>query len=474
MKQHLWINGQEVEAKEYQPLYSPYKNKQIIEVAVAQKENIITAIDVAYQSRGRMKDLSSYERANILQYVANELEERKEEAAKIITKESAKPIRIALGEVERTIETYTFAAEEAKRFYGETIPLDSAKQGANRTAYTIQEPLGVVAAITPFNFPMNLVAHKLGPSIASGNTVVLKPATQTPLSAFFIAELFDNAGLPKGALNIITSSGKEFGDVITEDDRIKAITFTGSPSVGKTLKKKAGLRKTLMELGSNSAIIIDESALIDKIIDRIVQGSFSFSGQVCISVQRIFVHEKIIHSFIEKMVEKTKELKLGDPLLMETEISSMISKEDVKRTKEWIDEAVQHGANVLTGGFEKDDNMMEPTIIYNAPNHVKISCEEAFAPIVVINSFDHLSDAIDHVNDSKYGLQAGIFTEKLAHAFQAVRELEVGGVLVNDIPTFRVDHMPYGGVKESGIGREGIRYAIEELTEKKLVIFNHN
>jgi acyl-CoA reductase-like NAD-dependent aldehyde dehydrogenase len=472
-KKKLYINGEWVEAKSYTTLTSPYSGEALAEIPVATEEEVEQAIAAAYEARKTMASMPAHERAAILEKVAEQLKERQEEAARLIALEAAKPITTAKGEVARTIQTYKFAAEEAKRIHGETIPLDAAPGGENRVAFTVREPIGVIGAITPFNFPMNLVAHKLGPAIASGNTVVLKPASQTPLSAYFIAELFENAGLPKGALNVVTGSGRTVGDKIVTDPRISMITFTGSPEVGIGIRNKAGLKRVTLELGSNSAVIIDEQVDIDRIIPRCVFGAFSFQGQVCISLQRIYVHEKRYDEFVEKFIAAAKQLKVGDPLDANTDVSALITPKDVDRALQWIEEAKQGGATVALGG-EREGNVLLPTVILDAKPTMKVSCQEVFAPIVLINRVRSIEEAIELVNDSRYGLQAGVYTDNVHVAWEAAEKLHVGGVLINDIPTFRVDHMPYGGVKESGFGREGLRYAIEEMTELKLVIFNRN
>jgi acyl-CoA reductase-like NAD-dependent aldehyde dehydrogenase len=428
------------------------------------------AILAAERAFLKWKEAPAHFRAEILEKVVSLLKEQKEECARIIAKEAAKPIKTARAEVERTIMTYLFAAQEARRIHGETIPLDAAPGGENRVTYTIREPIGVIAAITPFNFPMNLVAHKVGPALAAGNTVVLKPASQTPISAYKMAELFHEAGLPAGVLNVVTGSGHKVGDELLKNERIKMITFTGSPAVGKYIKENAGLKRVTLELGSNSALIIDENTKIDAIIPRVVTGAFSFQGQVCISIQRIYVHQSLFQPFVEAFVQETEKLIIGDPLDEETDLSAMISKADVKRAKSWVEEAVANGAKVAYGSHA-GAKMMKPTILLNVPRDEKISCQEAFAPVVHVNSFEQFKDAIEEVNHSDFGLQAGVYTSNLPHAFQAIKELNVGGVMINDIPTFRVDHMPYGGVKMSGMGREGIKYAIEEMTELKLVSF---
>ncbi|WP_281399325.1 aldehyde dehydrogenase family protein [Lysinibacillus agricola] len=473
MRKNLFINGDWVEAAEYTELCSPYSSEIIAEIPKANVEEVEAALVAADAARKTMANMPLYKRAIILEKLASLLEARAEEAAELIALEAAKPISTAKAEVQRTIQTYKFAAEEAKRIHGETIPVDAAPGGDGRIAYTVREPLGIVAAITPFNFPMNLVAHKVGPAIASGNTVVLKPASQTPLTSYFIGELLVEAGLPKGALNIVTGAGSLIGNKLVTDNRVKKISFTGSPAVGIGIRNQAGLKKVTLELGSNAAVIIDENVNIDKLIPRVVSGAFAFQGQVCISVQRIYVHEKMYDLFVDKFVAATKELKLGDPLDPTTDVSALISPQDVKRTLSWIEEAKGQGAIIATGG-ESEGNILQPTVLLNVKPEQKVSCQEVFAPIVSIMKFTSIQEAFDQVNDSKYGLQAGIYTDNIHVALQATQKLHVGGVIINDIPTFRLDHLPYGGVKESGMGREGLKYAIEEMTEMKLVVINQN
>lgn len=473
LKKNLFINGEWIEADSYIALTSPYSEEIIAEIPSSTENEVNTAIEAAYNARVVMGKMPAHRRSAILEKLASLLEERSDEAARIIALEAAKPISTAKEEVARTIQTYKFAAEEAKRIQGETLSLDAAPGGENRLAYTVREPLGVIGAITPFNFPMNLVAHKVGPAIAAGNTVVLKPASQTPLSSYFIAELLEEAGLPAGVLNVVTGSGRVVGDKLVTDDRVKVITFTGSPAVGIGIRNKAGLKRVTLELGSNAALIIDDGVDVNKVIARSIKGAFSNQGQVCISLQRIYIHENLYESFVEKFVAEARKLKTGDPLDPQTDVSALISKGDVERTLEWIEEAKQYGAEVATGGVA-EGNVLLPTVILNADKALKVSCQEVFAPIVLINRVKSVEEAIALVNDSRYGLQSGIYTNDVNTALDAADKLHVGGVMINDIPTFRVDNMPYGGVKESGVGREGIKYAVEEMTEMKLVVFNRN
>ncbi|KKX56679.1 aldehyde dehydrogenase family protein [Brevibacillus borstelensis] len=469
MKKACYIGGQWVEAKNYAPLYAPYSGEQIAEIAQADAELVEKAISAAQEASVVMRRMPAYQRAAILEKISFIMDERLEEAAKIIALEAGKPIKTARGEVIRTIQTYKFAAEEAKRIHGETLPLDAAIGGEGRLAYTVREPLGVIGAITPFNFPMNLVAHKVGPALAAGNTVVLKPASQTPLSAYFLAEVAEQAGVPAGALNVVTGSGATVGDLLVTDPRVKTLTFTGSPAVGIDIRNRAGLKRVTLELGSNSAVIIDKGVNLDEVIPRCIFGAFAYSGQVCISVQRIYVVRDEYETFVERFVAETKKLVGGDSLSEEADYSAMISPKETDRALAWIEEARERGARVECGG-KADGRVLQPTVLTGVPADAKLSCQEVFGPVVLINPVDSVEEAIEFVNDSRFGLQAGLYTQNLSLALKAADELHVGGVMINDIPTFRVDHMPYGGVKESGMGREGIKYAIEELTELKLVV----
>ena len=470
-RKKLYLNGEWIETKEYQELRSPYNNEVIANIPVASKEDVDQAIRSAERTKKVMRELTALERATILENVSNLFQDTLDECALILANENAKPIKAARGEIERTIETYRFAAEEAKRLHGETVPLDAAKNGKGRIGYTKPEPIGIVGAITPFNFPFNLTAHKLGPAFAAGNTVVLKPATQTPLSAFKTAELFEQAGLPKGALNVVTGGGRTVGNQIVEDDRLSMITFTGSVPVGLDIKSKVGLKRVTLELGSNAAVIVDDVNDLDAVVERCVGGAFNFSGQVCISVQRIFVNEKIYTEFVEKMKSYTEKLVLGDPRSEKTDVSALINPKENERIEEWVDEAVERGATVAMGGTS-EDSIYQPTIILEGDNSLSISCNEVFGPVVLVNLYQSWDEAIEYVNDSQYGLQAGVYTTDVAKSFDAIERLEVGGVIINDIPSFRVDNMPYGGVKNSGIGKEGIKYSVEEMIELKFASFN--
>ncbi len=470
MKWDLFINGQWKEATQYKVLYSPFSGDKIADVGYANEVDTEAAIQAAESAAEKMAKLPAHKRSAILEKVAHQIEARKEELAHLLASEAAKPLKTARGEIARTIQTYKFAAMEASRIHGETVPLDAAPGGEGRIAFTIRKPLGVVAAITPFNFPFNLVAHKVGPAIAAGNSVVLKPADQTPMSSLVLAEIFQEAGLPDGALNIIPGLGSVVGEMLVCDSRVKAVSFTGSPAVGIAIKNKAGLKRVTLELGSNSGLIIDQTYDIsDELIDRCVIGAFSYSGQVCISIQRIYVHEDKYEEFITKFKIKVEKLVIGDPFDETTDISALIHEKEVSRMQMWVDRAVSRGAQVIIGGKAHNSRIFKPTILTNVASDEPVSCEEVFGPIVTVSPFGKLEQAIEEVNHSRFGLQAGIYTNDIHSAMQAAEQLEVGGVMINDFPTFRVDNMPYGGVKESGFGREGVQYAVEEMTEIKLI-----
>ncbi|MFJ7954468.1 aldehyde dehydrogenase family protein [Lysinibacillus sp. NPDC096418] len=464
----LWINGQWQDTTKVYDLTSPYSGGVIAKVAKGSVQDVERAIRGAHEAFQLFKKTTAYERAEILYRVVDILRGRKGELAEILALEAGKPLSAGLTEIDRTIATYQFAAESAKQAMGETVPMDAAPGAGDRIGWTKREPLGVISAITPFNFPFNLVAHKLGPAFAVGNTVVLKPATQTPLSSIVMAEIFKEAGLPDGALQIVTGSGSELSDTLVTHPLVKKVTFTGSGKVGLGIKEKVGLRKVTLELGSNAAVIVEPSTPIDKVISRCVSGAFNFAGQVCISLQRIYVHSSIVDEFTKAFVAETEKLVVGDPLDKNTDISAMINPGEVARIREWIDEAKNQGAVVATGG-SFTERTLTPTVMTNVTADMKVICQETFAPIVSIVSYETLDDAIRLVNESELGLNAGIYTNILPDALHAADELQAGAVIINDIPTFRVDNMPYGGIKMSGYGREGIKWAIEEMTDVKFI-----
>lgn len=469
-KWQLWIGGKWREAKSYEPLYNPHTNEEIAQIGQAEHADAVEAIVDAHGAYKKFKEYPAHARARILAKVAAIMEERSEECAKLIALESAKSIRNAREEISRTVQTYRFAAEAAKSNYGEQIPMDAAAGGEKRFGFTIRTSIGVVTAITPFNFPFNLVAHKVGPAIAAGNSIVLKPAEQTPLSGLLLAEIFKEAGLPDGVLNIIPGKGDVLSEALTTHPHVKKVTFTGSVEVGHIIQQQAGFRKLTLELGSNSPFIIDEGVDIDNIIERTVLGSFSYNGQICISIQRIYVHRSLYEKFLERFVARTKQLVIGSPFEEDTNITAVISKKSLDRIKNLIDEAVQEGAKIECGGTI-EGNVLTPTVLTNVNRDSKVFRFEVFGPVVCIFPFDTLDDAINDANDSRYGLNSGIMTPSLERAFYAAERLETGGVIVNDIPTYRIDNMPYGGWKDSGVGREGVKYAMREMMEEKFISF---
>jgi acyl-CoA reductase-like NAD-dependent aldehyde dehydrogenase len=388
--------------------------------------------------------------------------------AMAVSSETGKPIKEAQLEVERSAMTLLFSSEEAHRLRGEVVPMDASPAGKGHWAMTVREPLGVIAAITPFNFPLNLAMHKIGPALAGGNSVVHKPASTTPISAVRMARLFEECGLPAGALNVITGPGGEIGDLLVFDKRVAMVTFTGSVDVGLRIRNLAGMKRVTLELGSNSAVIVEDDADLNEAVPRCIAGSFAHSGQVCISVQRIYVNAKIRNEFVERFVEGARKLHIGHPHSPGTDISSLITEDEAQRVENWIGEAVEAGAKLVSGGVRKRSTI-EPTVLTDVPPNAKIACREAFGPVVGINPYESLDEAIAKVNDSEYGLQAGIYTRDIHKAFHAAKRVHVGGFMINEIPQYRVDQMPYGGVKLSGSGREGPKYAIEEMTEPKLI-----
>jgi glyceraldehyde-3-phosphate dehydrogenase (NADP+) len=431
----------------------------------AQYEEAVTAAVAAFE---QTKGLPAYERGRALREISNGIKARREELGRILSLEAGKPIRDALVEVDRATLTFRLGAEEAERMYGETIPLDLMASSKGRVGITRRFPIGPVAAISPFNFPLNLAAHKLAPAIAAGCSIVLKPPSKDPLTMLTVAEIVDGVGLPAGAVSILPMT-RELGDRMVADDRFKLLSFTGSPSVGWRMKERAGKKKVVLELGGNAGVIVDRSADLDWAVKRSIVGAFSYSGQVCISVQRMYLHEDIREAFLEKFRAGVAALKLGDPLQPDTDVGPMVDEGQATRTARWVDEAVQLGGRVVAGG-KANGAYFEPTILENVPVEAQVCSNEAFAPLVVVFPFSDFGDAIRQVNDSFFGLQTGVFTNDLAHAWQAFNELEVGGVIVNDIPTYRIDNMPYGGVKDSGLGREGLRWSIEDMTELRIMV----
>ena len=464
----MWIDGGEVRTNDARPVRVPFDGAIAGQIYLAGREHVDAAIAAAKRAAPAMREMSRHERYSILMKAHGLLGQRREEMAQAISSESGKPIREARVEVDRSLMTLMFSAEEAHRLHGEEVPLDAHPGGKGKTGLLVREPLGVIAAITPFNFPLNLAMHKIGPALAGGNTVVHKPASATPISGIMLARIFADAGLPNGALNVITGPGGSVGDMLTLDARVAMVTFTGSPEVGLRIRNMAGLKRVTLELGSNSAVILEADADLDKAVPKCVAGAFAHSGQVCISVQRIFAHESVHGEVVERMCQIASNMRIGHPLEEATEISSLITEDEAKRIEGWIGEA-RHAGAVLMAGGDRRGTTIDPAILTDVPGSANLCAKEAFGPVVAVNSYRTLDDAIAMVNDSDYGLQAGMYTRDLEKAFRAARAVHVGGFHINEIPAWRVDQMPYGGVKLSGTGREGPKYAVEEMTELKLI-----
>jgi acyl-CoA reductase-like NAD-dependent aldehyde dehydrogenase len=463
----LLVGGEWVETGEWLEVRSPYSDEVVGRVAKAGAAEAKAAVDAA--EKAMADPLPAHKRAEILVKVVAGIARRHDEIARQISAEAGKPLKAAKVETSRAMSTYTFAAVEARKLAGEMVPMDASQAGEGKLAFTLRDPIGVVGAISPFNFPLNLVAHKIAPSLAAGCAVVLKPASQTPLSALTLAELEHEAGLPPGWLNVVCGPASEIGDVLVEDERVRAITFTGSSDVGWGLRARAAKKKVLLELGNATPVIVHSDADLDEAASKLASNAFSFAGQSCISVQRIYVQRDAYEELLARFVPKVESLVVGDPADESTDVGPLIDAEARDRVLAWIEEARAAGAEILTGG-ELDGDLIRPTVIANAAPELKVSCEEVFGPVCTVTPYDTLDEAIELANGTRYGLQAGIFTRDVKRALAAAQRLEFGGVTVNEAPTFRADQMPYGGVKDSGNTREGPAYAVRELTEERLVV----
>ncbi|MBF0328035.1 MAG: aldehyde dehydrogenase family protein [Nitrospirae bacterium] len=472
MKEHknLLVGGRWVETKKLIKVTNPFDSKTIASVCTAGAEEIEDALASAHKAAKSFGSMPAHARAKILTATAENILEQKDAFAKTITLETGKPLKESRIEVERAALTFMIAAEEAVRIGGEFMPLDRSLLTEKRWGLTRRFPCGTVFGITPFNFPLNLVAHKVAPALAAGNPIIIKPATKTPLTALLLGKAIVEAGLPDGCLSVLPCDSK-LAENIVVDGRIKVVSFTGSAHVGWHLKSKVPYKKVLLELGGNAGVYVDEDTDIDYAVKRCLTGAFSFAGQVCISVQRIFLHQNIYHDFLKQFVALTQKLKTSNPMNENTDIGPIIDLENKKRIDAWISEAKAKGAKIVAGG-ESHGNLYQPTVLVNVRPFMKICCMEAFAPVVTVSMVDSFEDGLEAINDSIYGLQAGVFTRNIKKAFAAFESIEAGGVIINDVPSFRADSMPYGGVKQSGFGREGVKYAIEEMTELKLMVLN--
>jgi acyl-CoA reductase-like NAD-dependent aldehyde dehydrogenase len=467
IERQLLIDGEWIETGAWLDVRSPYDGSTVGRVAKGGSAEARRAVDAS--ARAMSTPLAAHERAEILDRAAHLIAERSEEIARTICAEAGKPMKAARVEAARAHSTFTMAAVEARKLAGDVVPMDASPAGAGKVALTMRLPIGVVGAISPFNFPFNLVAHKVAPALAAGCAVVLKPASQTPLSALLLAEIETEAGLPAGWLNVVCGPASEIGDVLVEDERVALITFTGSSGVGWKLRERAPRKRVNLELGNATPVIVAADADLDDVATRLAANAFSFAGQSCISVQRIYVERAAYDAFLERFLPRVDALVVGDPADDATDVGPLIARDERDRVVAWIEEARERGATILAGG-ELDGELLRPTVVADAPADARVSCEEVFGPLCTVAPYDSLDEAITLANGTRYGLQAGIFTSDVKAALHAARELEFGGVTVNEAPTFRADQMPYGGVKDSGNTREGPAYAVREMTEERLVV----
>jgi acyl-CoA reductase-like NAD-dependent aldehyde dehydrogenase len=447
---------------------APYDHSILAVLSEAERADAEVAVESAVQAFAATRRMSSQQRSSILREIAHGLSNRREEFARTICQEAAKPIKTARIEVDRAINTFQIAAEESTRIYGEYLPLDTLDSTAGRWGIVRRFPLGPIFAITPFNFPLNLVAHKIAPALAAGCPIILKPAPQTPISALMLAEIIDDTPWPDGALAVMPLSNDSAGMVVA-DDRIKLLTFTGSAAVGWQLKNQAGKKRVTLELGGNAGVIVHKDADLEYAVHRCIAGGFSYAGQTCISVQRIVVHHDLFEEFKKRLVEGVRKLKCGDPMQETTDVPPLIREQDAVRVVQWVDEAVEAGAKLLCGG-KRTGSLVEPTVLTETTPDMRVNCAEVFGPVVTVEEYEIFDEALNLINNSEYGLQAGLFTRDAVLIQTAFDGMDVGGLIVGDVPTFRADQMPYGGVKNSGLGREGVRYAIEDMTERKLMV----
>ncbi len=466
----LLINGKRVRTSSEHMVASPYDRSVAGATYFADRVLLNKAVEGSVRAFDALQRLPSYRKAEILRKVVEGIEARREELARLITLEAGKPIRDARAEVRRAETTFQIALEEAKRRGGEVIPLDIIAGSEGRFGIVKRFPIGTVLGITPFNFPLNLVAHKVAPAMACGNPIIVKPAIKTPLSALALGEIITEAGWPEGGVNVVLCSDEDTGRLF-EDERIRKLSFTGSAKVGWMLKGRAGTRRVTLELGGNAGAIIHSDADIDYAAKRCAVGAFSNAGQICVSVQRIYAEKSVYERFKDTFIGICRGLKSGDPMDESTDVGPMIEEGAAQRAEEWVKEAVAGGARALVGGGRRG-NLFEPTVLTGVKPTMKVCSEEVFAPVATLESYDTFEGAVEEVNRGTYGLQAGVFTKDMGRVFYAYERLNVGGVIINDVPTYRVDNMPYGGVKQSGSGREGVRYAIEEMTEVKVLVVN--
>lgn len=464
----LYLAGQQLTTSSTFDVFDKYTGAVAAKIAVAGRAEIDRAIASASDATLAMRRMPTFERRDVLEHITKRLSERAEEFAQTLVIEAGKPITLARGEVSRAVDTFRLSAEECGRVQGETIALDTAPRGAGYQGLFARVPIGPSSLIVPFNFPINLLAHKVGPAIAAGCPFVVKPDPRTPITALLLAEILAETKLPAGSWSVLPAL-KDGIELFSEDDRIKMLSFTGSPAVGWMLKSRSGRKRVVLELGGNAACIVDQGTDLAIAAAKITTGAFSFAGQSCISVQRILAHRDVVGSLSEQLVTRAKAVKAGDPRDEGTLVGPMIAEKEAVRVEEWVNEAVANGAKLLCGG-KRNGSIYEPTLLTGVDPKLRLSCKEVFGPVAIIQSVDSFDEALQLANDSEFGLQCGVFTPSLTNAMRAFDELDVGGVIINDIPTWRMDSMPYGGVKQSGFGREGVRFAVEDMTEMKLLV----
>jgi acyl-CoA reductase-like NAD-dependent aldehyde dehydrogenase len=467
----IFCAGKFISTPDKHQVINPYDGSLVAETFLAGDAEFELAVNVAIAIKDELRNLPSFARYAILKQISDELFSQRQQFAELITLESGKPIRYALAEVDRSIQTFTVAAEESKRLPNEYMGLDWTPAGTGKEGIVKYFPVGIVAGIAPFNFPLNLAVHKIAPAIAAGCPIILKPSSTTPLSTLMLAQIIDQTNLTKGAVSILPMN-RQTGSRLVTDERIGLLSFTGSPEVGWIMKRNAGQKKVVLELGGNAGVIVSHVVDINTAVTKCVVGGFSYSGQVCIHTQRIYVLHHLFETFAQKFVEKVQQMKFGNPLDPQTDMAGMIDEANARRVENWVNEAVAAGAQILIGG-KRENSFMQPTVISHTNEAMQVCSAEVFGPVVVIEPVNSFPDAIEHINSSRFGLQAGVFTDSIVEMNLAFDQLQVGSVIINDVPTFRVDHMPYGGIKDSGQGREGVKYAILDMMEPKLLVKNY-
>jgi len=463
-----YLTGNFIQTSHPHTIFNPHTGEPVAQTWLCSEEEIEAAIRLGKEAEPAMASLPAWKRYEVLRFISDELLKNKTWHADLLAREAAKPLRYALAEIERAAQTFLVAAEESKRIHGEVIRLDWTPAGQGKEGIIKKFPVGLIAGISPFNFPLNLAVHKIAPAIASGNPIILKPASSTPLSTLALARIIHQTDLPKGAVSILPAS-RTAGNILVTDERIKLLSFTGSDTVGWEMKKHCGKKKIVLELGGNAGVIVSSSAEIPSILETCIQGAFAYAGQICIHAQRFFVHTSHYNLFVDSMKQRAEHIRIGAPEDQDTEFSAMIDQPNAQRVENWISEALSEGAELVCGG-KRNQNLVYPTILTQTHPSMKVNAEEVFGPVITIEPFDDFSEAVQKINQSKFGLQAGIFTNSMEEMNYAFEHIQAGGIILNNVPTLRFDHMPYGGVKDSGMGREGVKYAMEDMLEIKILV----